>query len=98
MNIVAVTACPTGIAHTYMAAEQLEKTGKALGHRIKVETQGAMGIENEISAGEVAAADAVIFAVDIPVEQAERFEGKRIVEVPVQQAIKDPKGIFARLG
>jgi len=98
MNIVAVTACPTGIAHTYMAAEQLEKTGKALGHRIKVETQGAMGIENEISAAEIAAADAVIFAVDIPVEQGERFEGKRIIEVAVQLAIKDPKGIFARLG
>jgi PTS system fructose-specific IIB component/fructose-specific PTS system IIB-like component len=98
MNIVAVTACPTGIAHTYMAAEQLEKTGKALGHRIKVETQGAMGIENEISASEAADADAVIFAVDIPVEQPERFDGKRILEVPVQQAIKDPKGVFGRLG
>ena len=98
MNIVAVTACPTGIAHTYMAAEQLEKTGKALGHHIKVETQGAMGIENEISAAEVTAADAVIFAVDIAVEQRERFDGKRIVEVPVQLAIKDPRGIFAKLG
>jgi PTS system fructose-specific IIB component/fructose-specific PTS system IIB-like component len=98
MNIIAVTACPTGIAHTYMAAEQLEKTGKALGHRIKVETQGAMGIENELSPGEIAAADAVIFAVDIQVEQRERFDGKRILEVPVQLAIKDPKGIFAKLG
>ncbi len=98
MNIVAVTACPTGIAHTYMAAEQLERTGKAMGHHIKVETQGAMGIENEISPAEIAAADAVIFAADIPVEQRERFDGKRIVEVPVQLAIKDPKGIFARLG
>jgi fructose-specific phosphotransferase system IIB component len=98
MNIVAVTACPTGIAHTYMAAEQLERTGKAMGHHIKVETQGAMGIENEISPAEIAAADAVIFAADIPVEQRERFDGKRILEVPVQLAIKDPKGIFARLG
>ena len=49
MKIVAVTACPTGIAHTYMAAEMLEKTAKAAGHTIRVETQGAMGIENEIS-------------------------------------------------
>src|SRR6185369_3893176 len=49
MKIIAVTACPTGIAHTYMAAEQLEKTAKTLGHQIKVETQGAMGIENELS-------------------------------------------------
>jgi PTS system fructose-specific IIB component/fructose-specific PTS system IIB-like component len=97
MNIVAVTACPTGIAHTYMAAAQLEKVGKSLGHHIKVETQGAMGIENEITPAEVAKADAVIFAVDIPVEMRERFEGKKIVEVPVQLAIKDPKSIFAKL-
>jgi PTS system fructose-specific IIB component/fructose-specific PTS system IIB-like component len=97
MKIVAVTACPTGIAHTYMAAAQLESVGKALGHQIKVETQGAMGIENEITASDVAAADAVIFATDIPVENEERFEGKKIVRVSVQLAIKDPKGIFARV-
>lgn len=98
MKIVAVTACPTGIAHTYMAAEQLEKTAQSLGHTIKVETQGAMGIENELTAVEIAAADAVIFAVDIEVEQRERFEGKTITEVPVQQAIKDPRGIIAKIG
>ena len=97
MNIVAVTACPTGIAHTYMAAEQLEKAGKALGHTIKVETQGAMGIENELSAADIAAADAAIFAIGIEVEKKERFSGKRIIEVPVQMAIKDPKAVFARL-
>ncbi len=65
MNIVAVTACPTGIAHTYMAAEQLEKTARKLGHHIKVETQGAMGIENELSAGDIADAQVAIFAADI---------------------------------
>lgn len=97
MNIVAITACPTGIAHTYMAAEKLQKTAKSLGHQIKVETQGAMGIENELSAAEIAAADAVLFAVDIEVEQPERFDGKRIIRVPVQQAIKDPVGVIARL-
>jgi fructose-specific phosphotransferase system IIB component len=97
MNIVAVTACPTGIAHTYMAAAQLEKTALALGHKIKVETQGAMGIENEITGAEAQAADGVIFAVDIAVEQRERFDGKKIVEVPVQMALKDPTGIFAKL-
>ena len=97
MKIVAVTACPTGIAHTYMAAEQLEKTGRLLGHEVKVETQGAMGIENELSQGEIAAADVVIFAVDIAVERDERFASKRVVSVPVQQALKDPKSIFAKL-
>lgn len=53
MKIVAVTACPTGIAHTYMAAEQLEKTARKLGHAIKVETQGAMGIENELRQADI---------------------------------------------
>jgi len=57
MKIVAVTACPTGIAHTYMAAEQLEKSARAAGHQIKVETQGAMGIENELSAQEIREAE-----------------------------------------
>ena len=95
MKIVAVTACPTGIAHTYMAAEQLEKTARALGHSIKVETQGAMGIENELSAADIATADLIIFAVDIEVEQRERFDGRKVVTVPVQQAIKNPKAILA---
>ncbi len=97
MNIVAVTACPTGIAHTYMAAEQIEKTARALGHDIKVETQGAMGIENELSADDIREADVAIFAADIAVEQRERFDGKRIIEVAVQEAIKDPKAVFEKL-
>ncbi len=97
MKVVAVTACPTGIAHTYMAAEQLEKTAKALGHEIKVETQGAMGIENELSAGDVKQAEAVIFATDIDVEKKERFDGMRILQVSVKDAIRDPKAIFAKL-
>jgi fructose-specific phosphotransferase system IIB component len=98
MKIVAVTACPTGIAHTYMAAEQLEKTAKAGGHTIRVETQGAMGIENQITRQEIAEADAVIFAVDIEVEKLERFEGKKVVRVGVQEAIKNPKGVLAKAG
>src|SRR5262245_22673605 len=97
MKIVAVTACPTGIAHTYMAAEQIEKIGKSLGHDVKVETQGAMGIENELSSTDIKAADVVIFAVDIEVEQRERFAGKKIVEIPVAEAIKNPKGVYEKL-
>src|SRR5690348_8463573 len=97
MKIVAVTACPTGIAHTYMAAEQLERTAKELGHQIKVETQGAMGIENELESSDIANAQAAIFATDIEVEQRERFSKLRIIEVPVQDAIKNPKAVFAKL-
>jgi fructose-specific phosphotransferase system IIB component len=97
MKIVAVTACPTGIAHTYMAAEQLEKTAKKLGHAIKVETQGAMGVENELSQAEVDAADVAIIAADIALERPERFDHIRKVEVPVQQVIKHPEGVFRTL-
>jgi len=98
MNIIAVTACPTGIAHTYMAAAQLEKTAKKLGHSIKVETQGSMGIENELSVADIKAASAVIFAVDITVQNKGRFEGLRIIEVSVQEAIKNAEAVFAKLG
>ncbi|VEB42805.1 EIIBCA-Man [Chromobacterium violaceum] len=68
MKVVAITACPTGIAHTYMAAEKLESTGRRLGHDVKVETQGAIGIENELSSRDIQAADVVLLAVDIAIE------------------------------
>ncbi|MGD8277649.1 MAG: PTS fructose transporter subunit IIB [Gemmatimonadota bacterium] len=98
MKIVAVTACPTGVAHTYMAAEQLEQAAKKLGHTIRVETQGAMGIENELSPAEIAEADVAIFAADIAVEGAERFETLRVLEVSVQAALKQPEAILGRIG
>ena len=97
MKIVAVTACPTGIAHTYMAAEQLEKTAKKLGHTIKVETQGAMGIENELSEADIAGAAVLILAVDISIEREERFDKIRKIKVPVQAALKNPEAIFSQL-
>lgn len=97
MNIVAVTACPTGIAHTYMAAEKLEQTAKALGHSIRVETQGAMGIENELSEADIAKADVAIIAADIAVEKADRFDHIKKVEVPVQQVLRDAAGVFGRI-
>lgn len=97
MKIVAVTACPTGIAHTYMAAEQLEKTAKSLGHEIRVETQGAMGIEHELTDDVIRDADVAIFAADIEVEQRDRFAAKQIIEVSVQDAIKQPTAIFAKI-
>jgi fructose-specific phosphotransferase system IIB component len=97
MNIVAVTACPTGIAHTYMAAEQLARAAKKLGHTIKVETQGAMGIENELSQADVDGADVAIIAAEIAIERPERFERIRKIEVAVQHAIKNPDAVFGKL-
>ena len=98
MHIVAVTACPIGIAHTYMAAEKLEKVAKELGHTIKVETQGAMGIENELTPADIAQADVVILATDIAIEKASRFAGIKKVEIPVQRVLKDPKAVFLDQG
>jgi fructose-specific phosphotransferase system IIB component len=97
MKIVAVTACPTGIAHTYLAAEQLEKTARRLGHTIKVETQGAMGIENELDAADIAEADVVIIASDIAIERKERFARLRCIEVPVQTVARKPEAVFEKL-
>ena len=97
MKFVAITACPTGIAHTYMAAEQLKKTAASMGHEIKVETQGSMGVENALTQSDIDGADAVILAADIAVEAVDRFEGKRKIEVPVQNAIKNPQAIFTQL-
>ena len=88
MKIVGVTACPTGVAHTYMAAEALELAAETLGHEIKVETQGSMGVENELTPEEIAAADIVIFAVDMSVARAQRFAGKPVLNKGVSEVIK----------
>lgn len=87
-KIVAVTACPTGIAHTYMAAEMLTKEAKKLGVEIKVETNGAIGVENKLSENDIAESQAVIIASDINVEM-NRFQGKPLIEVKVSQGIKN---------
>lgn len=86
-KLIAATGCPTGIAHTFMAQEALEKAAKEKGVTIKVETHGQIGVENELTATEIAAADAVIIAADKDV-QAERFAGKRVIEVSVADGIK----------
>ena len=85
-KIVAATGCPTGIAHTYMAQEALEQAAKRKGVSIKVETHGQVGIENELTPEEIKNADAVIIAADKDV-QAERFAGKRVIDVPVSKGM-----------
>lgn len=98
MKILAITACPTGIAHTYMAAENLERMGQKLGHDIKVETQGAMGIENELTAADIRDAQILIIASEVPIQGRDRFTNiPRIIEVPVQLAIRNPSDVFHRL-
>lgn len=93
MKIVGVTACPTGIAHTYMVAKGLEKAAEELGHEIAIEKQGALGIEDELTSKQIQEADVVIFATATGVQQEERFDGKEVLDVEISEALKDPKGI-----
>jgi len=95
MKLVAVTACPTGIAHTYMAAESLAEAAEQLGHEIKVETQGSVGAENALTEQDIAAADAVIIAADKDVP-LDRFAGKRLVTSGVGPGINRPKDLIER--
>jgi PTS system fructose-specific IIC component len=88
LTLIGVTSCPTGIAHTYMAAESLENAAKAAGHVMKVETQGSAG-STPLSRAEIEAADAVIFAHDLPVKDIGRFAGKPVIDVGVKKGISD---------
>ena len=94
-RVVAVTACPTGIAHTYMAAESLEKKAAEMGIPIKVETNGSGGAKNVLTAEEIAGADGVIIAADKNVEMA-RFDGKPLVKVPVADGIHKAEELITR--
>lgn len=92
-KIIAITACPTGIAHTYMAEEALKQGAKDLGFEVKVETQGAGGSEHVLTSEDIESADAVIIAADKAVDLS-RFMGKRLLETSVSSAIKDPKKLL----
>ena len=94
-RVLAVTACPTGIAHTYMAAENLENTGKKLGIALKAETDGSGGAQNVLTREEIAAADAIIIAADKNVEMA-RFDGKPVIMVPVADGIHKAEELIKR--
>ncbi|MFB4474629.1 PTS fructose transporter subunit IIB, partial [Oceanobacillus caeni] len=95
-KILAVTACPVGIAHTYMAAENLQKAGDALGVEIKVETQGSIGVENALTEEDIAAADGIIIAADKEVPK-DRFTGKRVIITGVQDGIRNPEELIQKI-
>ncbi|MFT4107012.1 MAG: PTS fructose-like transporter subunit IIB [Lacrimispora sp.] len=97
MKILAVTACPSGVAHTYMSAEAIVKKCKDRGWEVKVETQGSIGIENAITADDVKDADAVILTKDMPIKNEERFQGKLIARVGISDAIKKTDAILNKI-
>ena len=96
IRVLAVTACPTGIAHTYMAAEALEKAGKKLGISIKVETNGSGGAKNILTQAEIDACDGIIVAADKSVEMS-RFDGKKVISTKVSDGIKIPEELINRI-
>lgn len=94
MKIVAITACPTGIAHTYMAADTLIKQARKHNVQIKVETQGAMGIENQLSMNEIVQADKVFIVSDIQIEQFNRFDGIKFIQLSIEDVLLNIDKIF----
>ncbi|WDD91446.1 PTS fructose-like transporter subunit IIB [Burkholderia sp. FERM BP-3421] len=95
LKIVAVTSCPTGIAHTFMAAEGLAQGAQALGHEIHVETQGSVGAQNPLTDAQIAAADLVVIAADTQVDKS-RFRGKRLYETGTKSAIGKGAALLER--
>ena len=91
--VLAVTACPTGIAHTYMAKDSLKKQAEAMGIKIKVETNGSGGVKNRLTSDDIEQATGIIVAADVHVE-TDRFDGKNVVEVPVADGIKRPEALI----
>lgn len=97
LNIVGVTACPSGVAHTYMSAESLETAAKKAGCNVHVETQGQIGIENQLTETDISAADVVILTNDIGIKNEERFKGKLALRVPSSTLISKATAIIKKL-
>lgn len=97
MKFLAVTACPSGVAHTYMAAEALTKACNDKGIECKVETQGSIGIENEITEEDVKDADCVILTKDMPIKNEERFEALPKVRIAISDAVKKASAIIQKV-
>ncbi|MEC0305596.1 fructose-specific PTS transporter subunit EIIC [Paenibacillus lautus] len=96
MKILAITSCPNGIAHTYMAAENLQKAGAKLGVELKIETQGSIGVENQFTEQDIREADGIIIAADKTVVK-DRFVGKKLLVVGVQDGIRRPEELIQRM-
>ncbi len=97
MKIAAVAACTAGIAHTYIAREKLMKSAESRGHIIHCETQGTIGVENELSKEDIKEADVVILAVDIAINGMDRFKGKKVIKIGTSSLIKNPIGFIQKV-
>lgn len=93
IQIVAVTACVSGVAHTYMAAEQLTRVFRAKGYAIRVEAQGALGVEDQLTAAQIEAADAVVICTDIGIDGLARFDGHRVLTTGIRKVLVAPEAV-----
>ena len=97
MNIVGIAACTAGIAHTYIAKEKIQQAAEKRGHKIHIETQGLAGTQDELTPRDIKEADIVLIAADIKVNGRERFNGKKIVEIPTGLAVKSYQKLVEKL-
>ena len=97
MKIVGVAACTAGIAHTYIAREKLLKAARQRGHTITCETQGNIGIEDELDPADIKSADVVILAIDVAINKMDRFGGKKVIKVDTSTLIKNPIGFIQKV-
>lgn len=97
MKVVGVTSCPSGVAHTYMAAEALVLSGKNHGVEVIIETQGGAGIENVLKKSDIEEAVCVILTNDISIKGEERFKGKKVIKMGVSDVIKKSDAIIAKI-
>lgn len=97
MKVVGVTSCPSGVAHTYMAAEALVLAGKNLGIEVKVETQGGAGVENELTTNDIKEAACVVLVNDVAIKGIERFKGKKVVKMGVSDIIKKAEPLMTKI-
>jgi len=96
-KLVGLCACTMGLAHTFMAAQALEEAAALLGYEVKVETQGADGIQNELSPAEIAEADIIIHSIAVTPQDYERFDDYEVYEVSLQELIRDAKGVIKEI-
>ena len=97
MKVVGVTACPTGVAHTYMSAEALVLAGEKYGIDVKIETQGTAGIENNLTEEDIKEAACVILSTDVAIQGEERFHGKKVMRMGVQDLMKKAEPIMKKI-
>ena len=97
MKIVGITACPTGIAHTYITKKKIIEAAKVCGYPCRIETQGSIGAEDELTAQEIAEADVVLLAVDVKITGEERFKGKPVVRCRTEDVMRNTEGFLKKL-